>query len=69
MTNHWSEKQVLVTGAGWFIGSHLLERLAAEGERVRAFVRYNSRGDPGLLRLLPANVLAKVELLAGDLRA
>jgi dTDP-glucose 4,6-dehydratase len=68
MTNQWSKKHVLVTGAGGFIGSHLVERLVIEGARVRAFVRYNSRGDPGLLRCLPGNVLAKIELLAGDLR-
>jgi dTDP-glucose 4,6-dehydratase len=68
MTNQWSKKQVLVTGAGGFIGSHLVERLVAEGARVRAFVRYNSRGDPGLLRCLPGNVLARIELLAGDLQ-
>ncbi len=68
MTNPWHKKQVLITGAGGFIGSHLAERLVAEGARVRAFVRYNSRGDPGLLRLVPQDVLAKIELLAGDLR-
>jgi dTDP-glucose 4,6-dehydratase len=64
----WSKKQVLVTGAGGFIGSHLVEMLAAEGASVRAFVRYNSRGDPGLLRLIPDKKLEKVEIIAGDLR-
>jgi dTDP-glucose 4,6-dehydratase len=58
----------LITGAGGFIGSHLTERLAREGARVRAFVRYNSRGDTGLLSLLPAELLEKVEIVAGDLR-
>jgi len=61
-------KQVLVTGAGGFIASHLVERLVAEGAQVRAFVRYNSRGDLGLLRLLPLDVFSKVEVVAGDLR-
>jgi dTDP-glucose 4,6-dehydratase len=61
-------KQVLVTGAGGFIASHLVERLVAEGAQVRAFVRYNSRGDAGLLRLLPLDVFSKVEVVAGDLR-
>ena len=49
----WTENRVLVTGAGGFIGSHLTERLVDHGADVRAFVRYNSRNDPGLLRLLP----------------
>lgn len=59
---------MLVTGAGGFIASHLVETLVNQGARVRAFVRYNSRGDPGLLALLPADVLSQVELIAGDLR-
>jgi len=57
-----------VTGAGGFIASHLVETLVREGARVRAFVRYNSRGDPGLLTLLDPDVKAKVEIVAGDLR-
>jgi nucleoside-diphosphate-sugar epimerase len=35
-------RNVLVTGAGGFIGSHLVERLVHAGHRVRAFVRYNA---------------------------
>jgi NAD dependent epimerase/dehydratase len=61
-------KQVLVTGAGGFIASHLVERLVAENAQVRSFVRYNSRGDAGLLRLLPVDVFSKVDIVAGDLR-
>lgn len=59
---------VLVTGAGGFIGSHLVEALVARGHTVRAFVRYNGRGDAGLLRDLPAETLASVEVILGDLR-
>jgi NAD dependent epimerase/dehydratase len=67
MTTNWDQKQVLVTGAGGFIGSHLVERLVGLGAKVKAFVRYNSRGDPGLLRLLPGETLEKMELIAGDI--
>lgn len=59
---------VLVTGAGGFIGSHLVERLLTLHARVRCFVRYNSRGDYGLLRLLPAGLAAHLEVVQGDLR-
>jgi dTDP-glucose 4,6-dehydratase len=63
-----TESPILVTGAGGFIASHLVEALIRQGARVRAFVRYNSRRDPGLLRLLPAELLPQVELFPGDLR-
>ncbi len=68
MTSFWNRKTVLVTGAGGFIASHLVEALVQQGAAVRAFVRYNSRGDPGLLRLLPPETLEQVTLIAGDLR-
>jgi dTDP-glucose 4,6-dehydratase len=57
-----------VTGAGGFIGSHLVEAFLSEGARVRAFVRYNSRGDPGLLQMIPPELAARLEVLPGDLR-
>ncbi len=68
MIDKWRGKKVLVTGAGGFIASHLVEELVAQGAQVRAFTRYNSRGDPGLLSQLPSDVLSRVELIAGDLR-
>ncbi|MCE5209139.1 MAG: SDR family NAD(P)-dependent oxidoreductase [Chloroflexi bacterium] len=64
----WRDQQVLVTGAGGFIGSHLVENLVQMGARVRAFVHYNSRGDAGLLRMVPREVLDQVEIIAGDIR-
>lgn len=67
-SDYWRERLVLVTGAGGFIASHLIETLVARGARVRAFVRYNSRGDPGLLRILPEETRAQIQILAGDLR-
>jgi NAD dependent epimerase/dehydratase len=64
----WQGRQVLVTGAGGFIASHLVERLLNEGAQVRTFVRYNSRNDVGLLRLLPLDVFSQLEIISGDLR-
>jgi len=64
----WQDRPVLVTGAGGFIGSHLVEALVDRGARVRAFVRYNSRGDIGLLSLLPAPTQQTLDIVAGDLR-
>jgi NAD dependent epimerase/dehydratase len=64
----WKDRRVLVTGAGGFIASHLVEAMVQAEASVRAFVRYNSRGDPGLLRLLPEQALERVEVVAGDLR-
>lgn len=68
MDNFWQAKPVLVTGAGGFIASHLVESLVISGARVRAFVRYNSRGDNGLLSVLPAEIQREIEIVAGDLR-
>jgi len=66
--SNWSRKTVLVTGAGGFIGSHLAEHLVELGTRVRAFVRYNSRSDRGLLELVPRDKLNQIDVVMGDLR-
>jgi NAD dependent epimerase/dehydratase len=62
------KKRVFVTGAGGFIGSHLVEELIRRGATVRAFVRYNSRGEWGLLDKLAPEVRRDIEVIAGDLR-
>jgi len=65
---NWNGHPVLVTGAGGFIGSHLVEALVEQDGKVRAFVHYNSRNDPGLLSLLPKGVFQEIEIVFGDLR-
>ena len=64
----WNGKKVLVTGAGGFIGSHLVEKLTELGAKTYAFVRYNSRNDRGLLELLPKEIQDHIEVILGDLR-
>jgi dTDP-glucose 4,6-dehydratase len=59
---------VLVTGAGGFIGSHLVEGLLERGYRVRAMVRYQSTGNPGFLRLVPDHLCDRLEIFDGDIR-
>jgi len=68
MTSFWKNRRVLVTGGGGFIGSHLVERLVADGAVVRSFVRYTSRNDPGLLKLAPPEVRSQIDIIGGDIR-
>jgi len=65
---NWAGKRAFVTGAGGFIGSHLVDALVGSGAQVNAFVRYNSRGDSGHLRLLTEGVRENIKVIAGDLR-
>src|SRR5579884_1167597 len=60
-------RDVVVTGAGGFIGSHLCEALVRQGDRVRALVRYNGRGDSGRLASVCAEVAEEIEVVLGDI--
>jgi NAD dependent epimerase/dehydratase len=57
---------VLVTGAGGFIGSHLVDECVERGFRVKAMVRYNSKNQWGWLEHLAC--AREVEVVTGDVR-
>ncbi len=61
-------KNVLITGADGFIGSHLTEALVACGYNVRAFVLYNSFNSWGWLDHSDPEVKKSIEIFAGDVR-
>ena len=63
-----SNKQVLVTGADGFIGSHLTETLVRQGFKVRAFVYYNSFNSWGWLDHCGEDVKGQFEVFTGDIR-
>ncbi len=58
---------VLVTGAGGFIGSHLVERLVGRGADVRALLHYGADGGQGNARFLTEAVRTAVDWVHGDL--
>ena len=66
--NFYKNKKVLVTGAGGFIGSHLVEELVKSGASVRSFVRYNSKNDWGHLEVLPGKIKDSTEVISGDIQ-
>ncbi len=57
-----------MTGAGGFIGSHLVEELLRQGTEVRAFVRYTSHGGRGWLKEIPPELEGGLEVVFGDIR-
>jgi NAD dependent epimerase/dehydratase len=62
----WDERPVLVTGAGGFIGSHLVDELLRRGADVTAFVHYNARNDWGMLEGRYTDATPDLHVIAGD---
>jgi len=58
--------KVLVTGAGGFIGSHLVELLVKGNFQVKAYVHYNSKNNWGWLET--SGIKNDVEVITGDIR-
>jgi len=63
-----SNKRILITGAGGFIGSHLTEALLKKECKVRAFVHYNSFNRWGWLDYVDKKIKNSIEIFAGDVR-
>ena len=61
----WTGRRVLVTGAGGFIGSHLVEALVRQGAAVTALMRYRSTSDTGPFSLLDPSVRQAVRQISG----
>ena len=59
-------KNVLVTGADGFIGSHLVDLLVSKGLKVRALSQYNSFNNWGWLE--DVTCLNEIEVVSGDVR-
>lgn len=63
-----SGKKVLITGSEGFIGSHLTERLVAEGANVTAFVQYNSFNNWGWIDTFEESTKEALNVYTGDIR-
>ena len=62
------KKNILITGADGFIGSHLTEALVRRGYSVRAFVLYNSFNSAGWLDQAKLEIKKSLDIFAGDIR-
>jgi NAD dependent epimerase/dehydratase len=60
-------KNILVTGAAGFIGSHLVEELVRRGANVTAVVRYNAESSIGNLRFVPPAVRNELTIYSGNI--
>jgi NAD dependent epimerase/dehydratase len=63
----WRDKKVVVTGAGGFIGSHLVDELLHRKAEVTAFVHYNSRNDWGMLDKRYDDSTPNLDIILGDI--
>jgi len=63
-------RTILITGAAGFIGSHVVDRLVARGDRVVGLDNFNDYYDPTLKRDNVRHLLdhANFELVEGDIR-
>ena len=67
MSDNYNGKKVFITGAGGFIGSHVVEALVEAGAEVKALVHYNSASSIGNLGYLDEDKLGSVNIEFGDI--
>ncbi len=60
-------KNILVTGAGGFIGSHLVDTLLQRGANVTAMIHYNSGSSIGNLKFVPEHPQGKLKIASGNI--
>jgi NAD dependent epimerase/dehydratase len=61
-------KNVVVTGACGFIGSHLAEELVRRGASVKALALYDARGSRGWLDSIDPELANEMQIISGDIR-
>lgn len=61
-------KRALITGAGGFIGHHLVSLLLERGVETACFLRYTSTSSPGLLKYVPGHLAGGIIPFYGDIR-
>ena len=59
-------KNVFVTGAGGFIGSHLCENLVKNGANVTAMLHYNSKSDWSNLEFVDQETRKAIKVIKGN---
>lgn len=64
--NDLANQKVLVTGAGGFIGSHLVEALVTRCARVTALLHYDSRPHWSNLEFFSSQLIDSIEVISGD---
>ncbi len=62
------KKNILITGAEGFIGSHLTELLVKKNYKVKALSLYNSFNNWGWLDHIDKKILNEIEIINGDIR-
>ena len=66
-TLDWGGRNILVTGATGFIGSHLTERLLSMGAHVRAMAHGTGPGHERFLSQCPETLRPRLDIRGGDL--